>query len=50
MSKSLGNTLLPSASEETIHRVVSAMYTDPGHLKISNQGKIEGNVIFTLRG
>ncbi|VDZ81162.1 tryptophanyl-tRNA synthetase [Salmonella bongori] len=47
MSKSLGNTLLLSASEETIHRAVSAMYTDPGHLKISDPGKIEGNVVFT---
>lgn len=47
MSKSLGNALLLSASEETIHRAVSAMYTDPGHLKISDPGKIEGNVVFT---
>jgi len=47
MSKSLGNTLLLSASEETIHRAVSAMYTDPGHLKISDPGRIEGNVVFT---
>lgn len=47
MSKSLGNTLLLSASEETIHRAVSAMYTDPNHLKISDPGKIEGNVVFT---
>ncbi|HHA1636862.1 TPA: tryptophan--tRNA ligase, partial [Enterobacter hormaechei subsp. xiangfangensis] len=35
MSKSLGNTLHLSASEETIHRAVSAMYTDPNHLKVS---------------
>ncbi len=35
MSKSLGNTLLLSASEETIHRAVSAMYTDPNHLKLA---------------
>lgn len=47
MSKSLGNTLHLSASEETIHRAVSAMYTDPNHLKISDPGRIEGNVVFT---
>lgn len=47
MSKSLGNTLLLSASEETIHRAVSAMYTDPGHLKVSDPGKIDGNMVFT---
>jgi tryptophanyl-tRNA synthetase len=47
MSKSLGNTLTLSASEEEIHRAVSAMYTDPDHLRISDPGKIEGNVVFT---
>lgn len=47
MSKSLGNTLHLSASEETIHRAVSAMYTDPNHLKVSDPGQIEGNVVFT---
>ncbi|POZ13693.1 tryptophan--tRNA ligase [Lelliottia aquatilis] len=47
MSKSLGNTLHLSASEETIHRAVSAMYTDPNHLKVSDPGKVEGNVVFT---
>lgn len=47
MSKSLGNTLTLSASEEQIHKAVSAMYTDPGHLRISDPGKVEGNVVFT---
>ncbi|MEQ9926615.1 tryptophan--tRNA ligase [Pectobacterium brasiliense] len=47
MSKSLGNTLKLSASEEDIHEAVSAMYTDPNHLKISEPGQIEGNVVFT---
>ena len=47
MSKSLGNTLLLSASEETIHRAVSAMYTDPNHLKVSDPGQIDGNMVFT---
>ncbi|POT56130.1 tryptophan--tRNA ligase [Citrobacter amalonaticus] len=47
MSKSLGNTLLLSASEEEIHRAVGAMYTDPHHLKVSDPGQVEGNVVFT---
>ena len=47
MSKSLGNTILLSASEETIHRAVSAMYTDPNHLKVSDPGQIDGNIVFT---
>ena len=37
MSKSQGNTLTLSASEE-IHRAVSAMYTDPTHLRVSDPG------------
>jgi len=47
MSKSLGNTLTLSATEEEIHKAVSAMYTDPTHLRISDPGNIEGNVVFT---
>ncbi|MBJ3816776.1 tryptophan--tRNA ligase [Shimwellia pseudoproteus] len=47
MSKSLGNTLLLSASEQDIHRAVSAMYTDPDHLRVSDPGRVEGNVVFT---
>lgn len=47
MSKSLGNTLTLTASEQQIHQAVKAMFTDPGHLKISDPGKVEGNVVFT---
>lgn len=47
MSKSLGNTLLLSASEETIHRAVCAMYTDANHLKVTDPGQIDGNMVFT---
>ena len=47
MSKSLGNTLTLSASEEEIHRAVSAMYTDPNNLRVADPGQTEGNVVFT---
>ncbi|WP_154978824.1 tryptophan--tRNA ligase [Klebsiella michiganensis] len=47
MSKSLGDTLTLSASEEEIHRAVSAMYTDPNHLRVADPGQTEGNVVFT---
>lgn len=47
MSKSLGNALALSASEQQIARAVKAMYTDPQHLKISDPGRVEGNVVFT---
>lgn len=47
MSKSLGNTLPLSASEEAIHRAVQAMYTDSRHLKVTDPGQTDGNMVFT---
>nr|WP_180706022.1 tryptophan--tRNA ligase [Psychromonas sp. CD1] len=47
MSKSMSNSLLLSASEQDIKRVVKSMYTDPKHLNINDPGQIEGNVVFT---
>jgi tryptophanyl-tRNA synthetase len=47
MSKSLGNAIPLSAEPDEIHRAVERMYTDPGHLRVSDPGKIEGNVVFT---
>ena len=45
-SKSLGNAIILDDSEEEIKRKVMMMYTDPDHLKVSDPGKIEGNVVF----
>lgn len=47
MSKSLGNTLTLGASADDISKAVHAMYTDPNHLRVSDPGRIEGNVVFT---
>ncbi len=47
MSKSLGNAIHLSASPEEIRQAVRRMYTDPNHLKVSDPGRIEGNVVFT---
>ncbi|MDN0073394.1 tryptophan--tRNA ligase [Crenobacter sp. SG2303] len=47
MSKSLGNALVLSASPDEISQAVKMMYTDPNHLKVSDPGQIEGNVVFT---
>jgi tryptophanyl-tRNA synthetase len=47
MSKSLGNTIPLSADPDQIHRAVERMYTDPGHVRVSDPGKVEGNVVFT---
>lgn len=45
-SKSLGNAIFLSDSAEEIKRKVFQMYTDPEHIKVSDPGKIEGNVVF----
>lgn len=47
MSKSLGNCIYLSDSKEELTKKVMAMYTDPDHVKITDPGKIEGNVVFT---
>ncbi|MGN6569904.1 MAG: tryptophan--tRNA ligase [Pseudolabrys sp.] len=47
MSKSLGNAVALSASPDEIGRAVHAMYTDPNHLRASDPGTVEGNVVFT---
>lgn len=44
MSKSLGNTLTFSATEQQISQ--AANDTDPDHLVISDPGKVEGNIVF----
>lgn len=46
-SKSLNNTIFLSDSAEEIKQKVFQMYTDPNHLKISDPGQIEGNVVFS---
>ena len=45
-SKSLGNAIPLSATPDDIRRLVRAMYTDPGHLRARDPGRIEGNVVF----
>lgn len=46
-SKSLGNAIFLSDSPETVRQKVFQMYTDPNHLKVSDPGQVEGNVVFT---
>ena len=47
MSKSLGNCIYLSDSADTVWTKVKGMYTDPGHLHVSDPGKVEGNTVFT---
>jgi tryptophanyl-tRNA synthetase len=45
-SKSVGNAISLSATTDEIQRLVRAMYTDPGHARASDPGRVEGNVVF----
>ncbi|MFR8392299.1 MAG: tryptophan--tRNA ligase [Pilosibacter sp.] len=47
MSKSLGNCIYLSDTEEDVKKKVMSMYTDPNHLKVSDPGQVEGNTVFT---
>lgn len=46
MSKSAGNCIYLKDEPEVIKQKIMNAYTDPGHIKISDPGKIEGNVVF----
>ncbi len=47
MSKSLGNCIYLSDTAEEVKAKVKGMFTDPGHLQVSDPGKVEGNTVFT---
>ena len=47
MSKSLGNCIYLSDTEEEVHKKIMSMYTDPTHLQVSDPGHLEGNTVFT---
>lgn len=46
MSKSLGNSIYLSDSEEEVNKKVASMYTDPTRLKPTDPGHVEGNPVF----
>lgn len=46
MSKSLGNTIYLSDSEEEVNKKVMSMYTDPTRIKPTDPGHVEGNPVF----
>jgi tryptophanyl-tRNA synthetase len=48
MSKSLGNAIALGASPDEIRQAVRSMYTDELHLKVSDPGRVEGNVVFAF--
>ena len=46
MSKSLGNCIYLSDSEEEIKKKIMSMFTDPNHLRVQDPGRVEGNPVF----
>ncbi|TSJ81428.1 MAG: tryptophan--tRNA ligase [Candidatus Cardinium sp.] len=46
-SKSLGNAIALADPPEVIKQKVFQMYTDPDHIKASDPGRVEGNVVFS---
>lgn len=48
MSKSLSNAIFLSDSEKVVNEQVYKMYTDCNHIKISDPGQVEGNMVFTF--
>ena len=46
MGKSLGNAIWLGDSADELARKVRSMYTDPGHLRVSDPGSVEGNPVF----
>ncbi len=46
MSKSLGNTIYLSDTEEEVTKKVMSMYTDPKRVRATDPGTVEGNPVF----
>lgn len=46
-SKSLNNAIFMSDPKDVLKKKIYEMYTDPNHIKVSDPGKVEGNVVFT---
>lgn len=47
MSKSLGNCIYLSETQQEVKKKVMSMYTDPTHIHVEDPGHIEGNTVFT---
>lgn len=46
MSKSLGNCIYLSDTEEEVRKKIMSMFTDPNHLRVEDPGRVEGNPVF----
>lgn len=47
MSKSAGNCIYLKDDPEVVKQKIMNAYTDPNHIKISDPGQVEGNVVFS---
>lgn len=45
-TKSLGNAIFLNDSEEVVKEKIMSMYTDPNHIKVTDPGNVECNVVF----
>ncbi len=48
MSKSLDNAIFLNDSTAQVKAKINKMYTDSGHIKITDPGRIEGHVVFSF--
>lgn len=46
MSKSLGNCIYLSDTEDEVKKKIMSMFTDPNHLRVEDPGQVEGNPVF----
>ena len=46
MSKSLGNCIYLSDTEDEVKKKIMSMFTDPNHLRVEDPGRVEGNPVF----
>ena len=47
MSKSLNNAIYLADDADSLKKKVMAMFTDPGHIRVEDPGKIDDNMVFT---
>ncbi len=47
MSKSAGNCIFLKDESEVVKQKIMNAYTDPNHIKVSDPGRVEGNVVFS---
>lgn len=47
MSKSAGNAIYLCDDSKTVKQKIMSAYTDPNHIKVTDPGQIEGNIVFS---